>query len=248
MASDDRSQLPGRQRQGGNVEAGVPFGFLADFARTLDHDDRFQAGPVMAFLEPAYVMDDCGGSCLDAAVIAIDRLVPTDGRVFEIVVFLLGGEDRDIIAQRALIAFEGKHVIGLSVEDLVRDGTLATHRVDRHDRPLDGKHVQKLGNGGDLVGLLGHLDLSEHEALACGKGRDHVDRRLAGPLLERAAHRLAIDGDDVRRRASQRGDPAGKALLELLGVERGEDVAEVIVRWLLRARPSTISVRFSLLP
>ena len=59
--------------------------------------------------------------------------------------------------------------------------------------------------------------------------RDHVDRRL-GVLLAGAAQRLAVDGDDLPRRAGQRRHPLHKAALELLGVEGGDDVAEVIVR------------------
>ena len=41
---------------------------------------------------------------------------------------------------------------------------------------------------------------------------------------------LAIDGDHPVRRSGQRRDPGDEAALELLGVERGQDVAEMIVR------------------
>ena len=43
-----------------------------------------------------------------------------------------------------------------------------------------------LRDGDDLVRLLRHLDLAEHEALARGEGRDHVDRRLARPSSGRS--------------------------------------------------------------
>ena len=48
---------------------------------------------------------------------------------------------------------------------------------------------------------------------------------MAGP-----ARGLAIDGDHPLRHPGQRGDPGDEAALELLGVERGQDIAEVIVR------------------
>src|SRR3954453_5785997 len=41
---------------------------------------------------------------------------------------------------------------------------------------------------------------------------------------------LAIDGDHLGRRSDQRGDPSDEAPLERLGVNRGEDVAQVIMR------------------
>ena len=53
---------------------------------------------------------------------------------------------------------------------------------------------------------------------------------LAALLLAGSARGLAIDGDHPRRHPGQRGDPGDEAALELLGVQRGEDIAEVIVR------------------
>jgi hypothetical protein len=35
------------QNQGSDVEACLPFEFSAGFARAFDHDDGFQAGPVV---------------------------------------------------------------------------------------------------------------------------------------------------------------------------------------------------------
>ena len=50
-------------------------------------------------------------------------------------------------------------------------------------------------------------------------------------LATRSAHRLAVDRHHALRNADQRGDPAHEAALEVLRVEGGEDVAEVVVRW-----------------
>ena len=52
---------------------------------------------------------------------------------------------------------------------------------------------------------------------------------LLTALLTGAARGLAIDGDDLRRGPGQRRDPVDKAALERLGIERGEDVAKMIV-------------------
>ena len=48
-------------------------------------------------------------------------------------------------------------------------------------------------------------------------------------LLVGSVRGLAIDGDHPLRRSGHCGDPSNEAALELLGVERCEDVAEVIV-------------------
>ena len=49
------------------------------------------------------------------------------------------------------------------------------------------------------------------------------------PFLIRAPRRLAIDRDDLGRRVRQRRDPGHEAKLEGAGVERGEDIAEMIM-------------------
>ena len=57
-----------------------------------------------------------------------------------------------------------------------------------------------------------------------------MDRRLRALLLAGAAQRLAVDRDDFLGRAGQRCHPVNETALEALGVEDGENIAEVIVR------------------
>ena len=83
VAADDRTQQVRRQHQRGDVEACLPLDLSADLARAFDHDDGLQARPVVAFLQPGDIVDDGGGPGFDAAVIAIDRLVPADRGVLE---------------------------------------------------------------------------------------------------------------------------------------------------------------------
>ena len=88
---------------------------------------------------------------------------------------------------------------------------------------------EELGNGDDLVGFLRHFDLPEHQPLARGKGRDHVDRRFGAFLLVGTARGLAIDGDHLRCDAGQRRHPGHEAELEFLRIEGGKNIAEMIV-------------------
>jgi hypothetical protein len=99
------------------------------------------------------------------------------------------------ISQRALVALEGENVIGFLVEDFLGDVALAADGVGGNDGAFDHQHVEKRRNGDDLVGLVGHFDLAEHEALACREGGHHVDRRF---FVGGAAQRLAVDGDYIR--------------------------------------------------
>ena len=109
-------------------------------------------------------------------------LSPADRGVLEAGGFLLGHEGLDIVAQRALIAFQRENVVGFLVHHLLGDVALAAHRVDGHDRPLDRQHVQQLGDGNDFVGLFRHLHLAQHEPLTGCEGRDQMDGGLASRL------------------------------------------------------------------
>lgn len=107
---------------------------------------------------------------------------------------------------------------------------LSLSKDDGDDRPLDGQHVEQTRDRHDLVRLLRHLDLTEHQALPRGEGGDHVDRRLGTLLLVAAARGLAIDGDNPGRRTGRGRHPGDEALLERLRIQTGEKGAELVVR------------------
>ena len=61
----------------------------------------------------------------------------------------------DRVMQRLLVALERQYIVGFLLDDLGGDCFLGSHRVDRDDGPLDVHRLQQLGDGRDLVGLLG---------------------------------------------------------------------------------------------
>src|SRR5208282_446727 len=85
---------------------------------------------------------------------------------------LFAGEHLHIVAQCALVALQREDVVGLLVDDFLRDVALATHGVDGHHRALDGQQLEQRRNGDDLVGLVADSGLPEHHALARGEGRN----------------------------------------------------------------------------
>jgi hypothetical protein len=72
------------------------------------------------------------------ATTATDGLAADLG-ILETIGLPLGDEELDIVAQRALIALEREHVIGLLVDDFLGDVALTTNSIDAHDRALDGQ-------------------------------------------------------------------------------------------------------------
>ena len=57
-----------------------------------------------------------------------------------------------------------------------------------------------------------------------------MQRRPGALLVNGAARRLAVDGDHLGRLAGDGGNPGDEALLEGLGIQGGENGAELIVR------------------
>ncbi|MGI8570228.1 MAG: hypothetical protein ACR2KT_14835 [Methylocella sp.] len=66
-------------------------------------------------MQPGDIVDHDAGSGFDAAMIAVDGLMPADRRIL------------DVVQKRSLIALERNDVIGLLVLDLAGDGALTPH-------------------------------------------------------------------------------------------------------------------------
>ena len=65
----------------------------------------------------------------------------------------------DVAFQGRLVAFQPQEIIGSVRDDLVGDGGLAAHGVDRDQRAFElfglGELIEQVRDGGDLVGLFG---------------------------------------------------------------------------------------------
>ena len=85
---------------------------------------------------------------------------------------------QDIGFQRRLVALQRQQVIGLVGNDLVGDLDLTAHGVDGDQGTFElagfGQLVEKLGNSGDLVGLLRNAELRQGQSCGGGVGAQRV--------------------------------------------------------------------------
>ena len=81
MIADHRSDRVGQQDQRGNVEARLLREPATDLTLALDHDDALQPGPVIAPLQPLYIVDRPIGSRFCCSHDRRYRRVPADRRV-----------------------------------------------------------------------------------------------------------------------------------------------------------------------
>src|SRR5271165_1687735 len=120
----------------------------------------------------------------------------------------------DIGFECRLVAFEGEQVIGLIRDDLVGDLDLAAHSVDGDECAFElagfGELIEKIGDGGDLVGLLGNAGLRQRQAGGGSVGAERVQGLETLAVVMGAARRLAIDGDEIVPPRPKRRDPALK--------------------------------------
>ena len=144
--------------------------------------------------------------------------------------FLLFGEQFNIIAQRPLIALERENVISFLIDDLLRDVALTPHRINGDHRSFNLHHVEQRGDRHNLVRLLTNLHLREHEPLPRRESRDHMDGLFGALLLIGSTRCFSINGDHFGGRIGQCCDPGHKTKLESHSVQRGEYIAQVIMR------------------
>ena len=118
---------------------GLAQNVIAYFARPLaiakrlihGHPDGLQFGP-------ALLVGDLFGNetrevpaCLFTPMRALLRPVSFHFDACEVVAFMILEVAGDAVAKRLLVAFDGQHVIGVRIDDRLRDCDLTSHRVDR---------------------------------------------------------------------------------------------------------------------
>jgi len=86
--------------------------------------------------------------------------------------------------------------------------------------------IEQFGNGGDLIGFLGHAQLRQREACVGRVGAERVQRLQSFALVACAARGFAIDGDEVVPPRPQRLDPALETAPEQHGIDAVDQSAQ----------------------
>jgi hypothetical protein len=114
--------------------------------------------------------------------------------------------------------------------DLVGDVDLTAHGIDGDQGTFElagfGELVEKLGNSGNLVGLLRNPELRQGQSCGGGIGAERVQGLEPLAMVVGAARRLSIDGDEIVPIRPDGGDPAIEAALEQDRIDAVHQVAQ----------------------
>jgi len=94
-----------------------------------------------------------------------------------------------------LIFLDRQDVVAAALDDLLGNGFLTAHRIDRHQGAMQVQQLQQLGNSGDFIGLAVHRHLAESEVVLGGLGADQMQGAKSTRRGRRMTERLAVDGD-----------------------------------------------------
>ena len=240
MAADDRVRRRLASKTSEVMQPGLALDLVVlrartgDLANAVNDDDGFEAGPIVAFLQPVDIVErQRWFPAFDAVMIAIDRLVPADPGVLEVAWPFARRRKLDIVAQRALISFECEDIIGLLVNDLLGDSRAGSRsRRWSRSRPRSPSCRRSLGMATISLDLSATLIWPSTEGAGvprrprpCGSGA------CAAVLLAGPARGLTVNGNHLAAGSPvSGGNPGDEAALEMLGIERGENIAEMIVR------------------
>ena len=161
-------------------------------------------------------------SAVLAAVFAVDLLARA-GRFAGKVLFAHA-------VQVAVVGLQGEHVVSTLLNDLLGNGLLAPHGINRDDAALHVQQFQELRDGGDLVGFAVHFALTEQHAHVSGPSAEHVQRRARAASRCRAADGFAIDGNHAFDFAYGAAHPLQASRFERLLVEAAKHTRKSVVR------------------
>ncbi len=108
--------------------------------------------------------------------------------------------------------------------------SLAAHRVDGHDAPVQVQQRQQLRDGGDLIRLLLGRFLPEHQPVGVRPGADPVQRIAVLRAIPRATGGFAIHRDHFARGLLPYPlGPTHKATPETFRGQPGDDIGNTVM-------------------
>ena len=230
MRAHGRAQLSSLSPQATEKVARFPGRFALNPALTFDQGQTGEALPERFVGQPVNVRHGPSATGFHSPMIAIhafrkamrDAPEPDLSGIFE--------EKLNLLLQRPVVAFQGEYVIASLVDDLLRNLFLAAHSVHGHNTTRQLQQLQQLGNGRNLIGLVIHFDLSQHQVIGAGPGTHHVNGGSARGAVKGVAQGLAVDGNDLSLgEIPDSLNPVDEAVLELPRVQASKDTGKGIM-------------------
>lgn len=194
--------------------------------------DRLHPRPVLTAREITRYFRDIIVPIVDAAVPVLMRLVGLMLEVFQVAFQVIEEGLLDRRQELRLIVLDGDNAVAATGDDLLDDLFLTAHRIDRDQRTLQVDLLQKLRNGGDLVGFGVSGDLAQRDPLLGGPGADDVQCTEVLGVIARAATGLAVDGDETIGLTGvgqdRVADSGLKTALEGFGLEHDERATNAV--------------------
>ncbi len=128
---------------------------------------------------------------LDAAVVGVG------GREGEQRCGRIGEEGRHRLQHRRTVGLEREQIVAAPVEDQLRGLGLSVDRIAGDQHPLEGQRREQGAGGGDLVLARRHPSLPDAQTRVAAEGGDHMQGRAPRRTIERAAQRLAVNGQNA---------------------------------------------------
>ena len=167
---------------------------------------------------------------LDPTMTLVRRLFILNLRPLEIISFRRLEVAPDLSRQLLLVVLHRQHVIPTPFVNLACDLSLAAHRVQGHDAPLQFQLLQQFRDRRNLVRFLLGLHLSEDHTIAARPCADHMQRLHTLLAVMRASVCLAIHCHNLA--FTERGhifDPAPEALLKTTDRQRRDNACNRVV-------------------
>ena len=185
----------------------------------------------MTILKPLDLRGAPRVSGLDAAMALLGLLMVVMGDTREVPLHGIVQEQLEVVMERALIAFDRQDIVAFAIDHLLGDFLLTTHGINRHRGILQLEHLQKFGDGGDLIALVLCGDLPENRVVLMDPGADQVNGGLPTGPVDAPSDRLAVDGDELALAGTRQvGNPGLETSFEGLWIQGRKDPSKRIVR------------------
>jgi len=235
MASDERGESSGIRLERADVVTNVAADLVAAFAHPDRQADRSEADPLSRRIDLVGDRNVVVGQRIDATV-SFEHFHEAVGR--RVLIHDPEQVVRGRRVQRLLIAFQGQHVVTLSLDDRFGEMPLTAGGIDRDHGTGHLDLVEQRRNRRDFIGFRLGRQLLQTDAAPDGLGTDQEQWPQSPSSIMGSTDRLPVDGDVLDRSvrfirqagATDAGDPGFEASLKRFRTDRRQNATDRVVR------------------